>query len=104
MNGQRPESDAYLLDGVSNLNRVDGGYALKTPFDAIQEFRILTETAAAEYGGTSGATTTVVTRLGSNEFHGNLYEFFRAYSVKEHSGPKSSLNPHFSAPACRALN
>ena len=56
---------------------MDGGYALKTPVDAIQEFRILTETAPAEYGGTSGATTTVVTRSGSNEFHGNLYEFFR---------------------------
>jgi hypothetical protein len=45
VNCQRPESNVYLLDGVSNLNRVDGGYALKTPVDAIQEFRILTETA-----------------------------------------------------------
>ena len=77
VNGQRPESNNYLLDGVTNVNRVDGGYALKTPVDAIQEFRILTETAPAEYGGTSGATTTVVTRSGSNEFHGTLYEFLR---------------------------
>jgi len=36
---------------VTNVNRVDGGYALRTPVDAIQEFRILTETAPAEYGG-----------------------------------------------------
>ena len=49
------------------MNRVDGGYALKTPVDAIQEFRILTETAPAEYGGTSGATTTVITRSGGNQ-------------------------------------
>ncbi len=77
VNGQRPESNNYLLDGVSNVNRVDGGYSLKTPVDAIQEFRILTETAPSEYGGTSGATTTVVTRSGSNEFHGALYEFLR---------------------------
>jgi len=77
VNGQRPESNAYLLDGVSNVNRVDGGYALKTPVDAIQEFRILTQTAPPEYGGTSGATTTVVTRSGGNNFHGNLYEFLR---------------------------
>ncbi len=77
VNGQRPESNNYLLDGVSNVNRVDGGYALKTPVDAIQEFRILTETAPPEYGGTSGATTTVVTRSGGNEFHGALYEFLR---------------------------
>ena len=65
VNGQRPESNNYLLDGVTNVNRVDGGYALRTPVDAIQEFRILTQTAPAEYGGTSGATTTVVTRSGT---------------------------------------
>jgi hypothetical protein len=45
--------------------------------DAIQEFRILTQTAPAEFGGTSGATTTVVTRSGNNEFHGDVYEFLR---------------------------
>src|ERR1022692_818334 len=45
VDGQRPESNNYLLDGVTNVNRVDGGYALRTPVDAIQEFRILTETA-----------------------------------------------------------
>ncbi len=77
VNGQRPESNNYLLDGVTNVNRVDGGYALKTPVDAIQEFRILTESAPAEYGGTSGATTTVVTRSGSNQLHGTVYEFLR---------------------------
>jgi hypothetical protein len=77
VNGQRPESNDYVLDGVANVNRVDGGYALRTPVDAIQEFRILTETAPPEYGGTSGATTTVVTRSGSNEVHGTVYEFLR---------------------------
>ena len=77
VDGQRPESNNYLLDGVTNVNRVDGGYALRTPVDAIQEFRILTETAPAEYGGTSGATTTVVTRSGGNALHGVLYEFLR---------------------------
>lgn len=77
VNGQRPESNNYLLDGVTNVNRVDGGYSLKTPVDAIQEFRIITQTAPAEYGGTSGASTTVQTRSGSNAFHGTLYEFLR---------------------------
>ncbi|MGC4053801.1 MAG: TonB-dependent receptor [Paludibaculum sp.] len=77
VNGQRPESNSYLLDGVSNVNRVDGGFALKTPVDAIQEFRILTQTAPPEYGGTAGATTTVVTRSGGNDVHGTVYEFLR---------------------------
>ncbi|HVX67460.1 MAG TPA: carboxypeptidase regulatory-like domain-containing protein [Bryobacteraceae bacterium] len=77
VNGQRPESNSFLLDGTRNVNRVDSGYVLRTPVDAIQEFRILTETAPAEYGGSSGATTTVVTRSGSNALHGDVYEFLR---------------------------
>ncbi len=48
VNGQRPESNSYLLDGVSNINSVDGGFALRTPVDAISEFRILTSNAPAE--------------------------------------------------------
>jgi hypothetical protein len=93
VNGQRPESNNYLLDGVTNVNRVDGGYALKTPVDAIQEFRILTETAPAEYGGTSGATTTVVTRSGSNQFHGTVYEFLRNDALDARNFFASSVEP-----------
>ena len=56
---------------------MDGGYALKLPVEAIAKFRILTQSAPPEYGGTGGATTSVVTRSGSNQFNGNLYEFIR---------------------------
>ena len=77
VNGMRPESNMYLVDGGQNVNRMDGGYALKLPVEAIAEFRILTQSAPPEYGGTGGATTSVVTRSGSNQFHGNLYEFLR---------------------------
>lgn len=77
VNGQRPESNLYLLDGTENNNRIDGGFALKIPVDAIMEFRILTHTAPPEYGGYSGSTTSVVTKGGGNQIHGTLYEFFR---------------------------
>lgn len=77
VNGQRPESNIYRVDGASNANRVDGGFALRIPVEAIAEFRILTHTAPPEYGGTSGSTTTVVTRSGTNALHGSLYEFLR---------------------------
>ncbi len=77
VNGQRPESNNYLLDGASNVDSVNGGYALRIPVDAVTEFRILTLNAPAEYGNTSGATTSVVTKAGSNAFHGDLYEFLR---------------------------
>jgi hypothetical protein len=77
VNGQRPEQNAYLVDGAQNQNRVDGGYALRIPVDAIAEFRILTQSAPPEFGGTGGATTSVVTRSGGNRFRGGLYEFIR---------------------------
>ncbi len=77
VNGQPPESNNYLLDGVSNVDSVNGGFALHTPVDAVTEFRILTSNAPAEYGETSGATSTVITKSGTNELHGDLYDFFR---------------------------
>ena len=77
VNGQPPESNNYLLDGVSNVDSVNGGFAIRTPVDAINEFRILTSNAPAEYGQTSGATTTVITKSGTNGVHGDLYDFWR---------------------------
>jgi hypothetical protein len=77
VNGQRPESNNYLLDGVTNVDSVNGGFALHTPVDAISEFRILSLNAPAEYGETSGATTTVITKSGGNSLHGDVYDFFR---------------------------
>src|SRR5580700_10815159 len=77
VNGQAPESNNYLLDGATNVDSVNGGYAIRIPVDAVGEFRILTLNAPAEYGQTSGATTSVVTKSGGNAFHGDLYDFFR---------------------------
>lgn len=77
VNGARPEQNNYTLDGTQNINRMDSGFALRIPVDAIAEFRILTQTATPEYGGTGGATTAVITRSGSNLWHGSLYEFLR---------------------------
>jgi hypothetical protein len=77
VNGQRPESNGYLLDGVTNVDSVNGGFALRTPVDAVSEFRILSLNAPPEYGETSGATTTVVTKSGGNNLHGDVYDFLR---------------------------
>ena len=77
VNGMRPESNTFLVDGMRDINRMDGGYAYRPPADTMAEFRILTTTAPAEFGGTSGGITTIVTRSGTNELHGTLYEFLR---------------------------
>jgi hypothetical protein len=90
VNGQRPESNNFLVDGMRDINRMDAGYAFRPPADSIVEFRILTATAPAEFGGTNGGITTIVTRSGSNTFHGTLYDFFRndALDANNYFAPK----------------
>jgi len=77
VNGQRPESNNFLIDGASNFDGVDGGFVLKPPVDAITEFRILTHNSNAEFGNSLGSTTNIITRSGSNAIHGALWEFLR---------------------------
>ncbi len=77
VNGQRPESNNFLIDGANNFNGVDGGFVLKPPVDAISEFRIITHSANAEFGSSLGSTTNVITRSGTNQLHGTLWEFLR---------------------------
>ena len=77
VNGEPPESNNYLLDGVTNVDSVNGGFAIRVPPDAVNEFRILTSNAPAEYGETSGATTSIITKSGTDAFHGDVYDFLR---------------------------
>lgn len=77
VNGQRPESNNFLIDGANNFNGIDGGFVLKPPVDAIAEFRIITLNANAEFGNALGSTTNIITRSGTNRLHGTLWEFLR---------------------------
>jgi outer membrane receptor protein involved in Fe transport len=77
VDGQRPESNNFLIDGADNFNAVDAGFVLKPPIDAIAEFRILTHNADAQFGRSLGSTTNIITRSGTNRFHGAAWEFFR---------------------------
>src|SRR6202035_5646538 len=62
---------------ANNFNGVDGGFVLKPPVDAVTEFRILTHNANAEFGNSLGSTTNIITRSGTNQIHGAVWEFFR---------------------------
>lgn len=77
VNGQRPESNNFLIDGANNFDGVDGGFVLEPPLDSIAEFKILTLNSNAEFGHSLGSTTNIVTRSGTNDFHGALWEFIR---------------------------
>src|ERR1700704_3924952 len=81
ISGARPQQNNYRLDGVSLNDYANGapGSVLggSLGVDAIQEFSVLTSNYSAEYGKTSGGVINAVTRSGTNQFHGSVYEFLR---------------------------
>ena len=81
-NGTRPAQNNYLLDGIdNNSNLVDflngTAFAVRPPIDAIAEFKIETNDYSAEFGRSAGAVLNATIKSGSNDFHGNLWEFLR---------------------------
>src|SRR5206468_11333561 len=76
-NGQRTTSNNSRVDGVDN-NDYFGGQAAQIPsIDSIQEFEVQTNTFSAEYGRNSGSVVNLVTKSGTNQLHGSVYDFFR---------------------------
>src|SRR5215471_10342316 len=95
VNGQRPDANYFTVDGVSAnpgtpvssfgqggtgqlpATNAFGGFSNLVSLDALQEFRIQTSTFAPEFGRTPGAQVSVVTKSGTNAFHGAAFEYFR---------------------------
>jgi hypothetical protein len=77
VNGAREEFNNYLLDGVDNNDLYTNRYVMEPPVDTIQEFKITAGSYSAEYARSGGAHINVITRSGSNQFHGLAYEYFR---------------------------
>src|ERR1700691_2613500 len=75
--GSRAQSTDWLLDNNDNNQLDEGGIAIFSSIDDIQEFKVLTYNYSAEYGERAGPTVLVTTKSGSNQFHGSLFEFFR---------------------------
>lgn len=76
-NGNREQSNNFMLDGVDNNFRRNGLITLRPSVEAVREFKIQTNMFQAEQGRNPGATINVITKAGSNAFHGSAYEFLR---------------------------
>ena len=75
--GGRTDSVTYLLDGGLNNNLLDNGVVFNPNPDTIAEFRILESNYSAEYGRNGGGIISVVTKSGTNEWHGSAFDFLR---------------------------
>ncbi len=77
VNGNREESNNFLLDGVDNNQTSDNLTSYQPNLDAIAEFKMITNNASAEFGNFQGGIINVVIKSGTNQFHGNVFEYFR---------------------------
>jgi hypothetical protein len=77
INGQREFANYFSVNGSDVEEDVNAGTAIIPNLDAIDEFRILTSNFDAEYGEFSGGQISVITKSGSNQFHGDVFEFLR---------------------------
>ena len=75
--GSREQSTDWRLDGNDNNQLDEGGIAIFSEVDSIEEFKVLSYNYSAEYGERAGPTVLVTTKSGSNQWHGTLFEFFR---------------------------
>jgi hypothetical protein len=76
--GARSQSNIFLLDGVSNIDtQVNSALGNFRITDAVQEFAVQTSVATAEFGRGTGGQVSIVTKSGSNQFHGSVFEYLR---------------------------
>ncbi|HEV2176332.1 MAG TPA: TonB-dependent receptor [Terriglobia bacterium] len=77
VNGMRDSMNSYWLDGLDDTSTGVGQFTVAPPIDSVQEFRMETGVYEAKFGAHAGAQVNIVTKSGTDEFHGSLYEFFR---------------------------
>ncbi len=96
VNGQDDTLNNFTIDGIDDNERIIGSTGVKPIVEAIQEITVQTNNYTAEAGRTAGGVVSIITRQGSNQFHGSAYEFFRndifdARNVLQTTGSKPEL-------------
>jgi len=86
VNGQADVQNNYMLDGTDNNERLLGLLGVRPSIDAIAEVNVLTGQYSAEIGRTAGGVVNVITKSGTDRFHGSAYEFLRndAFDAKDY--------------------
>ncbi len=97
-NGTPAQSNVYLIDGMyNNDDRLGGsqGTQVRVVLDNIDEYQVLANQYSAEYGGGAGAIINMVTRGGTNQFHGRVYTYFRddTFNARGHLLPDDAEKP-----------
>jgi hypothetical protein len=97
VNGGREDANQFILDGAYNGDPKLNGLGVKPPVDAIREFEVLTSSYDASFGRNAGGQINVVTKTGTNEWHGTAYWFLRnaALDARNHFAPRNEPAPKY---------
>lgn len=77
VNGNREQTNNFMLDGVDVNDSIDNRVGYSPNVDALEEVKVLTGNAAADFGNAGGAAVMMSMKSGTNQFHGNIFEFLR---------------------------
>lgn len=92
--GNRTNANYFLLDGATNTDPTFNTLNLSPSPDAVQEFKVQTGSYSAEMGGAGGGQVNIVTRSGTNQFHGTVYEFLRNSALDARSFNEMDSSNH----------
>ena len=93
--GERGGNTLYLIDGLPNRDNFNGGPSAQFNQDSILEFQVVTGGYKAEFGHASGGVVNVVTRGGTNDWHGGLSAFYRSSAFDSNDIPNTSKGAPF---------
>jgi hypothetical protein len=94
VNGQRGQQNNFTMDGVLNNAIFTNGWSIAPPPDALQEFAVQSHITDAQFAISSGANINVVTRSGTNSYHGALWEFIRNDALDAQTFPDTFRAPY----------
>src|SRR5437667_246583 len=77
VNGNREQTNNFLLDGVDNNDSIDNRIGYQPNVDALEEVKVITGNGSSEFGNVGGAIVNSTLKGGTNQFHGNVFEFLR---------------------------
>src|SRR6202035_5959460 len=98
-NGQRAEQNNFILDGVdNNTNLVDflngSSFVMRPPPDALSEFSLQTSNFSAEFGHSAGAVVNASIKSGTNQIHGDFWEYFRNNNLDAQNWNANTIPPY----------
>jgi len=94
INGNREQSNNFMLDGMDNNQVSDNLLAYVPAPDAIEEFNLITNNAPAEFGNFEGGIVNATIKSGTNSFHGDVWEYFRNDVLNANSWENNLPSPH----------